>query len=145
MSKEKPITFDDGQIPILFEETVGKVKFIAVRDDKRVRNELGELTDEIRAQSIEVTSEKQQETFNIDLPPHFNLGALNLKFGDELKVEGVKYTEAWAMLSVGDSNIRNASTGFSIVAESVRKVAGVDQGNAQPMNQKKEKEQGKDK
>lgn len=144
MGKEKPITFEDNQIPILFDETVGKVKYVAVRNDKFVRNELGELTDELRAQSIEVTSEKQHETFNIDLPPHFNLGALNLKFGDEIKVEGVNFTEAWAMLSAGDSNIRNASTGFSIVAESIRKVASTDQGNAQPIN-RKEKEQGKDK
>lgn len=143
MAKEKPITFDENQIPIAFEETVGKVKFVAVRNDKFENDEFGQRTDKLRAQSIEVTSEAQQETFNVDLPPNFNLGALNLKFGDEIKVEGVKFTEPWAMLSAGDSNIRNASTGFSIIAESISKVAGSVQGNAQPTN-KREKEQGKD-
>ncbi|MBO6438750.1 DUF961 domain-containing protein [Enterococcus faecalis] len=138
MAKERPINFEDNQIPLLFKETVGVVTFVAVRSDKFRTDETGNRTDEIRAQSIEVSSEKQKENFNIDLPPLFNLSAENLAFGDSIDVEGVKSCEAWAMLSSADNNIRNAATGFSLVAERVRKISATNQ-SVKQTNEKVEK------
>lgn len=124
MSIEKPITFEDSEykIPIKFKETVGTVTFVAVRTAKYLRDEDGQLTDEMRAQSIEVSSEKQRETFNVDLPPAFKLEDLHLKFGDTIEVDGVDTCEAWAQLAPDDNNVENAMTGFTIKADSVRKV-----------------------
>lgn len=145
MAIEKPITFEkEGyQIPIKFKETVGNVTFVAVRSDKFVRDEDGQLTDELRAQSIEVSSEKQRETFNVDLPPLFNLDALQLKFGDTIEIDGVNTCEAWAQLAPDDNNVANAMTGFSIKAESVRKVQVPQTQTVQQTNEKSERKEEK--
>lgn len=145
MAIEKPITFEkEGyQIPIKFKETVGTVTFVAVRSDKFVRDEDGQLTDELRAQSIEVSSEKQRETFNVDLPPLFNLDGLQLKFGDTIEIDGVKTCEAWAQLAPDDNTIANAMTGFTIKAESVRKVQAPQNQTVQTTNEKNERKEGK--
>lgn len=148
MSIEKPITFEDSEykIPIKFKETVGTVTFVAVRTAKYVRDEDGQLTDEMRAQSIEVSSEKQRETFNVDLPPTFKLEDLHLKFGDTIEVEGVDTCEAWAQLAPDDNNVENAMTGFTIKADSVRKVQAppkqtVQENNARKNEKKEEKKE----
>ncbi|BBC61887.1 DUF961 family protein [Melissococcus plutonius] len=122
MAKEKPINFDNNEIPILLKESVGKVTFVSVRNDKFVNDAEGNRTDEIRAQSIEVSSEAQRENFNVDLVPTFNLSALELHFGDEIELLGVTTCTPWAMLPPNNNNVNNAVTGFSIMDEGIKKV-----------------------
>lgn len=120
MAKEKPIVFEDNQIPVLFNETVGKVIFVAQRANKFERDEENRLTDKVRAVSIEVSSETQRETFNVDLPADFDVTPFS--FGDTIEIEGVDMVEPWAVMPTGESNIRNAYTGFNVGATGIRKV-----------------------
>jgi len=120
MAKEKPIIFQENKIPFLFNETVGKVTFISKRSDKFERDEEGKRTDIIRLQSIELSSEEQHQTFNVDLPPEVDLSSF--QFGDLVEIEGVEFAEPWAQLPSGDTNPNNAYTGFSIVATGIHKV-----------------------
>ncbi|EGO8404608.1 DUF961 domain-containing protein [Enterococcus faecalis] len=150
MPQEKPIIFDDNKIPVLFDQTVGKVTFVAKRENKFERDEEGNYTDIVRLQSIEVSSEAQRETFNVDVPADFDLSLF--KFGDTIEIEGVEEAEPWARLPAGDQNINNAFTGFSVLATGIRKVNLNDtpsNTNTPPVNQPQKSEnkgeKGKDK
>lgn len=150
MPQEKTIIFDDNKIPVLFNQTVGKVTFVAKRENKFERDEEGNYTDIVRLQSIEVSSEAQRETFNVDVPADFDLSLF--KFGDTIEIEGVEEAEPWAQLPAGDQNINNAFTGFSVLATGIRKVNLNDtpsNTNTPPVNQPQKSEnkgeKGKDK
>lgn len=150
MPQEKPIIFDDNKIPVLFNQTVGKVTFVAIRDNKFTKDEEGNYTDIVRVQSIEVSSEAQRETFNVDLPPEIELSGF--KFGDTIEIEGVEEAEPWAQLPAGEQNINSAFTGFSVLATGIRKVNLNDtpsNTNTPPVNQPQKSEnkgeKGKDK
>lgn len=127
MAKQAPLVFrdDDGfseeTVPVLFDESVGRLTFVQERPAKYVSNEDGERTDEIRAISIELMSSEQKTSFNVDLPPMFNLSDLSLKYGDSVILKGVKEATAWAMLPQGSRNAEDALTGFAIVAEGLEK------------------------
>lgn len=141
MPQEKPIVFDDNKIPVLFNQTVGKVTFVAIRDNKFTKDEEGNYTDIVRVQSIEVSSEAQRETFNVDVPADFDLS--QFKFGDTIEIEGVEEAEPWAQLPAGDQNINNAFTGFSVLATGIRKVNLNDtpsNTNTSPVNQPQKSE-----
>lgn len=145
MAQEKPITFDENQIPVLFNQTVGKVTYVAQRNAKFEKDESGKRTDKVRALSVEVASEAQRETFIVDLPADFNLNGFS--FGDTIEIEGVDIVEPWSLLPAGETNVRNAYSGFSVVATGIRKLAiSNSQNQPQPENstqKSKEIEKGK--
>ena len=127
MSRERAIRFTtdpdiiNNQIPILVDDTLGKVFYQSERRAKRVRGEDGQMTDEISALSIECISEKQETTFNVDLPADFDLEGMDLKSWDELELEGVEYVQPWAILQSGSYNARDAMLGYSIKASGIKK------------------------
>ncbi|EOK44839.1 DUF961 family protein [Enterococcus faecalis] len=145
MVKEQPITFEENKIPVLFNETVGKTTFVAVRSPKFERDEEGKLTDKVRAVSIEVSSEAQRETFNVDLPADFDVSGF--KFGDTIEIEGVDEVEPWAQMPAGARGVNNAYVGFSVIATGIRKVTlSASQNQGQSVNhstKQKEEEKGK--
>ncbi|EJG4482810.1 DUF961 family protein [Enterococcus faecalis] len=143
--KEKPITFDENKIPVLFNQSVGKVTFIAVRENKYERDSEGNLTDVVRSKSIEVSSEIQRETFNVDLPADFDLSPF--KFGDVVEIEGVDVVEPWSQLPAGERSVNSVYTGFSAVATGIRKVTLNNSQSTQNEPQKsfEKGEKGKDK
>lgn len=142
MAKQAPFVlrdengFSDETIPVLFNESVGTLTFVQERPAKFVNNEDGERTDEIRAISVELVSSEQKTNFNVDLPPMFNLSSLNLKYGDEVLLTGVKEATAWAVLPQGSRNVVDAITGFSIIAESMEKAAKADKQVAKDNSEK---------
>lgn len=130
MSKERPIRFTqdedvyNNQIPIDVPETVGKVFFLTERRPKFVwDSEKGEETSQISAFSLECISEKQETTFNVDVPAEFDLDALSLKPWDEIELLGVDYVEPWVILSEGDFNVNNAMLGYSMKSSGIKKVS----------------------
>lgn len=131
MSKERQIRFTtdedviNNQIPIQVQATLGTVFFQSERRPKYAWDkETGVQTDEIVAQQIECISEKQETTFNVDLPADFDLESLKLKSWDELILEGVEYVEPWAILQQGEFNVNEAMLGYSVKAKGIKKGLG---------------------
>lgn len=128
MSQERAIRFTtdedviNNQVPIMVKETLGNVFFLSERDVKRVRDDEGVLTDEIKALSIECASELQETTFNVDLPADFDLEGLKLKAWDGIELEGVEYVEPWAILPSGTYNVNDAISGFTTKATGIKKI-----------------------
>lgn len=136
MSKERAIRFTkdedviNNRIPIDVEATLGQVFYSSERDPKRVRGEGGQYTDEISALQIECVSEKQETTFNVDLPPDFDLEGLKLQPWDEIELEGVEYVEPWAILPSGAFNPYDAMMGYSVKAKAIKKVGAASSTNS---------------